>query len=279
LTVRSHAELVAYSSANALPLDQVLREELQRLTLRYLSERGFFMHGVFQGGTAIRLVYGGTRFSEDLDFVLRPGRTIAGLNLAGLVEGLPSFMRREVPFADRFSLREQKVEAMFARYRCRLELEAPIGGLVINLEFAGVPSRSPRPQVMRSDAVDFAIVVEDESEILVDKLVVLVLHSYVKARDIWDTWFLTHERHVAAPEAGAVVAKAADHGATLMELTNRICYSKTRIETIGLAALDAEMKRFLPARLYDAMAPTFPDINTSVAAMVDTLGNQLAGAS
>jgi len=279
LTVRSYTELVAYSSASGLPLDQVIREELQRLTLRYLSERGFFVHGVFQGGTAIRLVYGGTRFSEDLYFVLRPGRTIARLNLSELLEGLPSFMRREIPFADRPSLREQKAEAMFARYRCRLELEAPIGGLVINLEFSGVPSRSPRPQVIRSDTVDVAIVVEDESEILVDKLVALALRSYVKGRDIWDTWFLTHERHVAAPEAGAVVAKAADYGTTLVELTSRVRHSKTRIETVGLTALDAEMKRFLPARLYDAMAPAFPDINTSVAAMVDTLGNQLAGAS
>jgi len=277
--VRSYAELVTYSSATALPLDQVIREELQRLILRYLSERGFFVHGVFRGGTAIRLVYGGTRFSEDLDFVLRPGRTIASVSLAGLLEGLPSFMRREVPFADRSTLREQKAEATFARYRCRLELQAPIGGLVINLEFSGVPSRSPRPHVMRSDTVDVAIVVEDESEILVDKLVALALRSYVKGRDIWDTWFLSHERHVAVPEVGAVVAKTADYGTTLVDLTSRIRHSKTRIETSGLAALDAEMKRFLPARLYDAMAPAFPDINTSVAAMMDILLNQLTGTS
>jgi hypothetical protein len=279
LTVRSYAELVAYSSATTLPLDQVIREELQRLILRYLSERGFFVHGVFRGDTAIRLVYGGTRFSENLDFVLRPGKTIADLNLAGLLEGLPSFMRREVPFADRPSLREQKAEAMFTRYRCRLELEAPIGGLVINLEFSGVPSRSPRPQVIRSDTADVAIVVEDESEILMDKLVALALRSYVKGRDIWDTWFLTHERHVAVPEVGAVVAKTADYETTLVELTSKIEHSKTRIETSGLGALDAEMKRFLPIRLYDAMAPAFLDMNAGVAAMMDILLNQLTGAS
>jgi predicted nucleotidyltransferase component of viral defense system len=224
-------------------------------------------------------VYGGTRFSEDLDFVLRPGRTIAGLNLAGLLESLPSFMRREVPLADRPSLREQKIESMSARYRCRLELEAAIGRLVINLEFSGVPSRSARPQVIRSDAVDFATVVEDESEILVDKLVALTLRPYVKGRDIWDTWFLTHERHVAAPETGTVVAKAADYGTSLVELTSRVRHTKTIIETSGLGALDAEMKRFLPARLYDAMAPAFAEVNASVAAMVDTLLNQLTGAS
>jgi hypothetical protein len=277
--VRTYAELVTYSSATTLPLDQVIREELQRLILRYLSERGFFVHGVFQGGTAIRLVYGGTRFSEDLDFVVRPGRTIAGLNLAALLEGLPSFMRREVPFAGHPSVKEQKAEATFARYRCRVELESPVGGLVINLEFSGVPSRAPRPHVMRSDTVDVAIVVEDESEILVDKLVALALRSYVKGRDIWDTWFLTHEHHVAVPETDAVVTKAVDYGTTLVDLTSRIRHSKTRIETSGLAALDAEMKRFLPARLYGAMAPAFPDINTSVATMMDILLNQLAGAS
>jgi predicted nucleotidyltransferase component of viral defense system len=277
--VRNYAELVAYSSTNALPLDQVVREEIQRLTLRYLSERGFFVHGVFQGGTSIRLVYGGTRFSEDLDFVLRPGKTIADLNLAAVLEGLPSFMRREVPFAERSSVKEQKAESTFACYRCRVELQAPIGGLVINLEVAGVPSRSPRPHILRSDAVDVAIVVEDESEILVDKLVALALRPYVKGRDIWDTWFLTHERHIAMPQVNAVVAKAADYGTTLMDLTSRTRHSKTSIETSGLAALEAEMKRFLPARLYDAMAPAFVDINTSVATMIDSLLNQLSGGS
>ncbi len=273
--MRSYAELVAYSSTNALPLDQVIREELQRLILRYLSERGFFVHGVFRGGTSIRLVYGGTRFSEDLDFVLRPGRTIASVNLPKLLEGLPSFMRREVPFAERSSVKEQKAESTFARYRCRVELQAAIGGRVINLEVAGVPSRSPRPHILRSDTVDFAIVVEDESEILVDKLVALALRPYVKGRDIWDTWFLTHERHVAVPEVNAVVAKTADYGTTLMDLTSRTRHGKTSIETRGLAALDAEMKRFLPARLYDAMAPAFPELNASVARIMNTLLTQL----
>lgn len=277
--MRSYAELVTYSSENALPLDQVIREELQHLILRYLSERGFFVHGVFRGGTSIRLVYGGTRFSEDLDFVLQPGRTIADLNLAAVLKGLPSFMRREVPFADHPSVKEQKAEATFARYRRRVELQAPLGWLVINVEFAGISSRSPHPHVMRSDTLDVAIVVEDESEILVDKLVALALRPYVKGRDIWDTWFLTHQRHVTMPEVNAVLVKAADYGTTLMDLASRTRHSKTDIETGGPAALDAEMKRFLPARLYDAMAPAFVDINTSVVTMMDALLNQLAGAS
>ncbi|MFZ2412872.1 MAG: nucleotidyl transferase AbiEii/AbiGii toxin family protein [Candidatus Cryosericum sp.] len=277
--MRSYVDLVTNSSTNALPLDQVIREELQRLILRYLSERGFFVDGVFQGGTSIRLVYGGTRFSEDLDFVLRPGKTIADLNLAALLEGLPSFMRREVPFADHVSLKEQKAEPAFARYRCRLELQAPVGGLVINLEFAGVQSRSPRPYILRSDMVDVAIVVEDESEILVDKLAALALRSYVKGRDIWDTWFLTHERHVAMPEVHAVLVKAADYGASRTELVRRLRHTKDRVAVDGLRALDAEMKRFLPPRLYDAMAPAFPELNADVLNIMETLLTHLEAMS
>jgi predicted nucleotidyltransferase component of viral defense system len=277
--VRSYADLVTYSSTNDLPLDRVIREELQRLALRYLSERGFFIQGVFQGGTAIRLIYGGTRFSEDLDFVVQPETTVVGLDLPVMLEGLPSFLSREVPFADRASLKEQKADSAFARYRCKLELQAPTGGLVINLEFAGVPGRSPRPHVMRSDITDFAVIVEDESEILTDKLVALALRSYVKGRDIWDTWFLTHERRVTMPEASTVVAKAADYGTALAELFDKVEHSRTRIETSGLSALDAEMKRFLPARLYDAMAPAFPKLNADVLNIMGTLLTHLEAMS
>lgn len=273
--MRSYTDLVAYSTMNALPLDQVIREEVQRLALRYLSERGFFINGVFQGGTAIRLIYDGTRFSEDLDFVPRPGTMLAGLDLPRMLEGLPSFLGREVPFADHTSLKEQKAEPVFARYRCKLELQAPGGGLVINLEFAGVPSRLPKPHIVRSDTVDVAIVVEDEPEILADKLVALALRPYMKGRDIWDTWYLTHERHVAVPEAGMVAAKAADYGTLLAEFSSKVRSARSHIETSGLSALDAEMKRFLPVRLYDAMAPVFGDINATAATMMSTLMGQL----
>jgi len=270
-TVRSYTELVNYSSENALPLDQVIREELQRLILRYLSERGFFVHGVFQGRTSIRLVYGGTRFSEDLDFVLQPGKTIADLNLAAVLEGLPSFLGREVPFADHPGVKEQKAEATFARYRRRVELQAPLGWLVINLKFAGISGRSPHPHVMRSDTLDVAIVVEDESEILVDKLVALALRRYIKGRDIWDTWFLTDQRHVAMPEATAVLAKAADYGVSRAEFCDRARTASLRIETSGPGALDAEMKRFLPPRVYDAVGPTFAGITAVAAATMNGL--------
>jgi predicted nucleotidyltransferase component of viral defense system len=46
-------------------------EMLQLLLLDALYGHSGSQHIVFQGGTALRWVYGGPRFSEDLDFVTR----------------------------------------------------------------------------------------------------------------------------------------------------------------------------------------------------------------
>ena len=50
--------------------DTVLKEIIQRLCLLGLWRARFFEHAAFYGGTALRMLYGLDRFSEDLDFSL-----------------------------------------------------------------------------------------------------------------------------------------------------------------------------------------------------------------
>jgi hypothetical protein len=51
-------------------MEQILIKEAIHLhLLSALSDAGVLRHIVFQGGTALRLCYGGERYSEDLDFV------------------------------------------------------------------------------------------------------------------------------------------------------------------------------------------------------------------
>jgi predicted nucleotidyltransferase component of viral defense system len=47
-----------------------IREILQQTALLGLERRGFFEKAAFYGGTALRILYGLDRFSEDLDFTL-----------------------------------------------------------------------------------------------------------------------------------------------------------------------------------------------------------------
>ena len=74
-------------------MDQNLMKEAIHLhLLSALSEAGVLQHVIFQGGTALRLCYGGERYSEDLDFVC--GK--AGAYLKD-VEFEPSSTRRSKP--------------------------------------------------------------------------------------------------------------------------------------------------------------------------------------
>lgn len=47
-----------------------VREVLQQTALLGLERLGFFEKAAFYGGTALRILYGLDRFSEDLDFTL-----------------------------------------------------------------------------------------------------------------------------------------------------------------------------------------------------------------
>jgi predicted nucleotidyltransferase component of viral defense system len=57
--------------ANAVEQENAVQEVMQAFVLASLARGGFFSHAAFQGGTCLRMLYGMSRFSEDLDFLLR----------------------------------------------------------------------------------------------------------------------------------------------------------------------------------------------------------------
>jgi len=61
----------ALGPANAVEQENMLQELMQHLVLASLSRAGFFSVGCFHGGTCLRILYGTSRFSEDLDFLLK----------------------------------------------------------------------------------------------------------------------------------------------------------------------------------------------------------------
>jgi len=62
--------LEKYDLSTADKTYEALREILQEIVLLGLYRAGFFDYAVFYGGTALRILYGLDRFSEDLDFSL-----------------------------------------------------------------------------------------------------------------------------------------------------------------------------------------------------------------
>ena len=62
--------LLQHESATLTDKKNSIKEVVQELILCSLSRAGFFRSAAFYGGTALRIVYGLDRFSEDLDFSL-----------------------------------------------------------------------------------------------------------------------------------------------------------------------------------------------------------------
>ncbi len=63
--------LNSYNCKSELEEEQAVREITQEVALAALGRTDFFKHGIFQGGTCLRIFYGLNRFSEDLDFILK----------------------------------------------------------------------------------------------------------------------------------------------------------------------------------------------------------------
>ena len=65
----------------------LMKEAIHLHLLSALSEAGVLRHVIFQGGTALRLCYGGERYSEDLDFVCgRAGAYLKDVEFDTLVD-------------------------------------------------------------------------------------------------------------------------------------------------------------------------------------------------
>jgi predicted nucleotidyltransferase component of viral defense system len=85
--------LEKYDLSTADKTYEALREILQEIVLLGLYRADFFNEAVFYGGTALRILYGLDRFSEDLDFsLLKPNKDFdLGVYEKSIVETLQSF--------------------------------------------------------------------------------------------------------------------------------------------------------------------------------------------
>lgn len=102
---------------------RALREIIQEIALVGLWRAKFFEHAAFYGGTALRILYGLDRFSEDLDFsLLAPSDTfsLAPYNKA-ISEELNSF-GFNVTVSTKLKNVESNIESGFIKANTQLEL-------------------------------------------------------------------------------------------------------------------------------------------------------------
>jgi predicted nucleotidyltransferase component of viral defense system len=247
-------------------MDQNLMKEAIHLhLLSALSEAGVLQHVVFQGGTALRLCYGGERYSEDLDFVCgKAGAYLKDVELASLVDDALEITKRTLQRdfdidAARIVLKRpaqpelvKGSDVNVAAWQIVVPVDATPNAPKsrIKVEFANVPSYDSTPRLVGAapglvQIQDVILGVETPNEILADKAVALTARAAMKFRDVWDVWFLVNRLN-ATPDREMVRRKFADYGTS-----DIAAKAKARLDELArdatATAFYAEMRRFLPS--------------------------------
>ena len=115
--------LQTYACANEQQAVNALREIMQSVALFALSRQDFFSRAAFYGGTALRILYGLNRGSEDMDFtLLDPDPKFELGGYAGGIETVFASFGLEVTFAQKVKLRRTDIRSAFLKGNTKAQL-------------------------------------------------------------------------------------------------------------------------------------------------------------
>lgn len=170
-----------------------VREFLQALMLKIMFDRGFFDNLAFVGGTALRVLYGMRRYSEDLDFSLIKKRGYAFKSMLRRLEyDLKHYnLKTEISSMESNVLHSGFVK--FPQLLKELNLSAhKEQKLSIKLEVDTNPPLGWKVKLVTvADPFVFAVKTFDLPSLYAAKLHACFFRRYTKGRDFYDLiWYL-----------------------------------------------------------------------------------------
>jgi len=240
-------------------------ELLQLILLDNLYAQSGSERIIFQGGTALRWVYSGMRFSEDLDFVTDLPRKKVENILAD------TFRKTQMACIAQFgpgqsehkgkSGRRQAIK-MFLIYRPQNQRER----IAVKMEFEFLkPGHEPqfRKFILRDLPLvaglvtggklvipysSSIILAETPDEILSDKIRALYERKYIKGRDIYDIWSI--RKQLKVPPNWITVRKKLVMYQDLFVPARGVDYFQQRGSTASVMdAIKRDLPRFLPQNI------------------------------
>ncbi|MFM9970071.1 MAG: nucleotidyl transferase AbiEii/AbiGii toxin family protein [Burkholderiales bacterium] len=246
------------------------RAILQSATVSALMDFRRWQPGelAFQGGSCLHLVHGSARFSEDLDFMVRGGLSLQGLakdvqrRLQFLV-GVPADMAVTVapsretrnPHAFMVTLGGPHV---IGSAKVKIELwqtdEAALNSL--KLLVRAIPS----PSGMQAFVPTLTL-----EEVFADKVYALGARARLKARDVFDLWWLCEQKAMAV-DAQTLCTRLDIYPGERMDRTQTahkwLAGAARRLADLRgaatAAAVSVDLRRWLPSswKMNDAVAAT-----------------------
>lgn len=193
--------LTQYNCATPLDEENALKEITQEIALLALSRREFFQIAEFHGGTALRILYGLQRFSEDLDFALLVPDT--SFNLSPYLKELADEFREfgyNIEIQDR-SKADNNVRKAFLKDSSIgkvLELNYPLHKrnpkkIQIKLEVDVNPPQGAVTEIKYLDfPLPYGVLAKNLPSSFAGKVHALLCRSYLKGRDWYDfIWYVS----------------------------------------------------------------------------------------
>lgn len=242
-------------------------ELLQLILLDNLYAQSGSDRIIFQGGTALRWIYGGMRFSEDLDFVTDLPKEEVENILAG------TFQKTQMACIAQFGQgesehklkrgRKQAIKTFFI-YRPQTQREK----IAVKLEFEFLkPGHKPRfKKFVLMDLPLIAglvtsgkliipysssiILAETPEEILSDKIRALYERKYLKGRDIYDIWWIKKQLQTT-PKWTTVRKKFAMYQSHFVPARQAYYFQQRESDSSIISAIKTDLPRFLPQKIID----------------------------
>ncbi|SPD72899.1 hypothetical protein PITCH_A1580054 [uncultured Desulfobacterium sp.] len=220
----------------------------------------------FHGGTAIRWIYGGTRFSEDLDFVTE----LSASDIQTIIQGVSKKIHNSCvaqfgPGKSEQSHKKSREEAVkvFFIYRPENKRER----VAVKLEFESLKHGS-KPGIMKTVLRDLpqvagmltsgklimtysssVVLAETPEEILSDKIRAVYERAYLKGRDIYDIWWLTQKLRVK-PSWTSTRAKLEMYQADFSSARDPAFFQHKKNDKEIISALKSDLPRFIPQDIF-----------------------------
>ncbi len=191
--MKSQAQAIVNSAVDANQARQLLREYLQHVILRQLFEQKVLGKWVFHGGTALRIIHGVNRYSEDLDFHLKvPGPEFSLESTIGVLTRNLELQGYRISDPE---ISKRVVQSVFIRFK-NLLFDFGLSPqqsqkLSIKIE---VDTNPPTGFTTNSELVNvyfpLNLVTHDLPTFLSGKLHAILQRAYTKGRDYFDLIFL-----------------------------------------------------------------------------------------
>lgn len=192
-------KLDSYQCTSALEEDHALKEITQELILNGLYNSGFFKKAAFQGGTALRILHGMRRFSEDLDFaLLEPDKRFELNSYLNSINGELKAFGYDIKIEGRAAsnavqstfLKDDSLGRLLSvQYQ---KMDGPKKTLKIKLEVDTNPPAGARTETKFLDfPINFSVTTHDLPSLFAGKSHALLCRDYVKGRDWFDfVWYV-----------------------------------------------------------------------------------------